>query len=93
MTKQLQQPTKFGTQDFWDCIVWQLSPETNELIPFSGVRIFNTKIVSALDLAYKTGRPIAGHVHAGGANGQATVVEADGSPTMELLEKLWSQQG
>lgn len=91
MTKHVQQPTKYGLQDSWDCIVWKYEPTENTLIPYTGIRIFNKRIVGALSLAYKTGNPLAGHVHKGGKNGSAMVIENDGSPTMEVLAKLWQE--
>jgi hypothetical protein len=89
--KEYQIQTKFGTQDAYDCIVWELIPGTNTLNPTSGVRIFNQRLVNALDVAYKTGQPLAGFVRKGGSNGNTTIIESDGSPTMTLLEKLWAE--
>jgi len=79
--------TKFGVQNAWDCVVWELS--TDHLNPTPGVRIFNPKLVSSLDLANRQGAPLAGYVTTGGKNGNATVLLNDHSVTMELLDKLW----
>ena len=84
--------TRYGTQDAWDCTTWVLTrtENGNALIPHSGIRIFNSTLVMQLDKAYETGNPIAGHVHKGGSNGNATVIEVDNSPAMELLASLWA---
>lgn len=87
-SKQMQLATKFGVQDAWDCIVWELVKD--HLEPHTGVRIFNPKLVNSLDLAYRQGAPLAGFVTSGGRNDAATVIINDGSPTMALLEKLYN---
>jgi hypothetical protein len=86
-SKQIQIPTKFGTQDCWECVVWELV--NDHLDPHPGIRIFNPKLVSSLDLAYSQGKPLAGFVTKGGRNGNATIIKDDTSPTMELLSRLW----
>ena len=88
-----QVKTKFGNQDCWDCVVWEVSHNDfgNFLVPTPGIRIFNSKLVSTLDLAYSQGAPLAGLVYKGGRNGQATVMKDDGSPTMALLSTLWCE--
>ena len=92
ISKHYALDTKYGQQDAWDCVVWELSPANNELIPHPGIRIFNPKLIGSLDLASRTNNPLAGHVHKGGRNGNATVIVSDGSPTMDLLEKLWTAE-
>ena len=79
---------KSGPQDAWDCIVWELV--NDHLEPHPGIRIFNPKLVNALDLAYRQNAPLHGFVTTGGNNNSATVIVDDTSPTMELLEKLWN---
>jgi hypothetical protein len=80
--------TKFGVQNAWDCVVWKLNMD--HLEPTPGVRIFNPKLVSSLDLAARQNAPMAGFVSHGGKNGNATVLINDHSVTMELLDRLWN---
>lgn len=87
-SRLLQIKTKFGEQDAWDCTVWKC--ERDHLVPTTGIRIFNSKLVAALDLAYRQGAPMAGWVYRGGRNGTAVVLKDDSSPTMTLLEKFWN---
>ena len=91
MSFQQELQTKFGMQNAWDCVVWELTSD-NELAPHTGIRIFNPILVDALSLAYRNGNPVAGHVHKGGRNGNATVIEDDKSPAMELLANLWKAE-
>ena len=74
---------------YWGCIVW--TAEDDKLVPHSGVNVFNSALRQALDVAYRSGAPIAGRLVAG--KGQRKYELVEGKPDMmALLEKLWDQQ-
>lgn len=74
---------------YWGCIVW--TAEDDKLVPHSGVNVFNAALRQALDVAYRSGTPVAGRLVAGKGSRKYELVE--GKPDqMALLEKLWDRQ-
>ena len=72
--------------DCWEVIVW--TPEGDALEPHDGMLVFQRALVGALDIAHKTGNPVAGLLVRG--KGQMKYQLVDGRPEdMALLGKLW----
>lgn len=88
--KLFEQRTRFGTAGaVWDCILWVL--EKDKLVPHTGIRIFNKRMVSTLDVAAKTNAPIAGLIQKGTGedNTPKVILVIDDSPNMGLMARLW----
>lgn len=81
-------PTKFGLQDCFEAIVWVL--RDGGLEPHAGIRIFNNRIISQLDVALRMQAPIAGQVERDGNSVKVMPLEAD---MEQYLESLFFNNG
>ncbi len=82
--KHTNVPTRYGAQDCYESIVWVL--RGNSLEPHAGVRIFNQRIVSQLEVAHRMSSPIPGVVAKDGNSVRLT----DATPEItEYLSQLW----
>ena len=77
-------PTKYGPQDCYEAILWVL--KDGALEPHAGIRIFNQRIVSQLEIAHRMQAPIPGHVDREGTS--IRLMEVD-DVTRSHLEALW----
>ena len=73
----------------WEVIVWTASETSDGLDPHTNIRVFNRSLIAALDVAHRSGQPVAGLLKMGSGNRKFELVE--GRPDqMATLEKRWS---
>lgn len=79
---------KFGLTDAWDCILWTY--ETGQLVPHTGIRVFNKRLMRQLDAAHKANAPIVGLLEAGQKQTDPAIkVVDDESKTIDQLKQAW----
>lgn len=76
--------TRYGKQDCYETIVWVL--KGSNLEPHAGVRIFNQRLVSQLEVAHRMQAPIAGVVTRDGNSVRLLPAESD---VETFLGNLW----
>lgn len=77
-------PTRYGNQDAYESIVWVLRGNTLE--PHAGVRIFNQRLVSQLEVADRMKSPIPGVVSKEGNSVRLTPATEE---IEQYLSSLW----
>ena len=73
----------------WEVIVWTANEARDGLDPHTNIRVFNRSLVAALDVAHRSGQPVAGLLKMGSGNRKFELVEGR-YDQMELLGQLWS---